>query len=130
MTNKYKHVGIWVATNGTIQGELEDKLSKGKRRILAARAMGGGQVRIAPTTASKVYWERSIPMITYGLQVTRLKDTEIAKIEKTHQEVSRLIQGLPEQTPACESLRTIGWKSVQAYIDLIRMLFFWKILCI
>ena len=122
--DKYKHVGIWVTTNGTIQGELEDKLAKGKRRILAARAMGGGQVRIAPTTASKVYWESSIPIITYGVQVTRLKYTAIAKIEKPHQEVSRLIQGLPEQTPACASLRTIGWKSVQAYIDLIRMLFF------
>ena len=60
--DKHKHVGIWVTTNGTIQGELEDKLAKGKRRILAARAMGGGQVRIAPTTASKVYWESSIPM--------------------------------------------------------------------
>ena len=71
--DKYKHVGRWVTTNGTIQGELEDKLAKGKRRILAARAMGGGQVRIAPTTASKVYWESSIPIITYGLQVTRLK---------------------------------------------------------
>ena len=127
--DKYKHVGIWVTTNGTIQGELEDKLAKGKRRILAARAMGGGQVRIAPTTASKVYWESSIPIITYGLQVTPLKYTEIAKIEKPHQEVSRLIQGLSEQTPACESLRTIGWKSVQAYIDLIRMLFFRKMLC-
>ena len=81
------------------------------------------------TTTSKVYWESGIPIITYGVQVTRLKYTEIAKIEKTHQEVSRLIQGLPEQTPACASLRTIGWKSVQACIDLIRMLFFWKILC-
>ena len=38
--DKYKHVGIWVTTNGTIQWELEDKLAKGKRRILACASYG------------------------------------------------------------------------------------------
>ena len=53
------------------------------------------------------YADYSIPIMTYGLQVTQIKDADIARIDKTHHEVSKLIQGMSGQTLACASLITI-----------------------
>ena len=52
----------------------------------------------------------------------------IEKITSFHAHAAKCIQGLPDQAVNIGCLATAGWQPIDMFIDLIRLLFMWRIL--
>ena len=62
------------------------------------------------------------------VEIRGLCDNSKIEVEKFHFKVSKHVQGLPPNTSNYGSLVTAGWTTVQAYCDIMRLLFLWRIL--
>ena len=89
---------------------------------------GSKQVPISPVTASKLYWNVCIPKLTYGIEVMDIKRSSVELVEGFHNQAAKITQGLPEQAVNIGSLATIGWQPIDLFIDLISLLFLWRLL--
>ena len=79
-------------------------------------------------TASKLYWDVCIPKLTYGFEVMDVKDASLEKVISFHYQAAKITQGLPEHAVNIGSVATIGWQPIESYIDILRLLFMWRIL--
>ena len=55
--------------------------------------------------------------MTYGVEILDIGKEGVNLFENSHMEASKIIQGLPKQSVGIGSLSTIGWNSIEAYID-------------
>ena len=93
-----------------------------------SQGIGSIRVPMNPVTASKLYWQAAVPKMTYGLDVLKTNRDTIARLEQSHCEAAKVIQGLPKQTAGIGCLATVGWNSMEAHIDILRLLFLWRLL--
>ena len=129
--DKIKHMGVLLTSyNSAFKDNFKEKIAAGKNCILAARGLGSPNVPVSPRVLSKIYWCISIPRITYGLEVTPVKDNHsiITEMEQAHRQIAKLIQCLPQNIskPAC--LVTLGWMSMESYVILKKISFLWQVL--
>ena len=68
--------------------------------------------------------------MTYGLEMLTLNGASIQCLEQAHGSVAKSIQGLPKQTINAACIAPLGWISMEAFLDLTKMLFLWKVLCL
>ena len=76
--------------------------------------------RKAPTpvpVASKLYWAIAIPRMLYGLEILTLSRTTVKSLETVHSSVAKGMQGLPKQSVNCGCLASVGWLSIETYLD-------------
>ena len=66
----------------------------------------------------------------YGLEVIHLSENMVRSLEDAHRQHSKVVQGLPANIPRPASLASLGLLSNESYIDMYKMLFMWKILCL
>ena len=90
--------------------------------------MGSKSCPLAPKVASKLYNSACIPKLLYGLEIAEVDDSVMDKLESFHSHNAKMFQGLPDNTSNVGSLGTIGWSSIEAKLDIMRMLFLWRIL--
>ena len=66
----------------------------------------------------------------YGLVIRPLRWPSLDKLEVAHLAAAKRIQGLPPHTsnPACLAL--LGWLSIEAQLDIQRLILLWSILCL
>ena len=55
-------------------------------------------------------------------------DQNIDSLELFHTGNAKLFQGLPKHTCNTASIGTIGWSSIMANVDILKMLFLWRML--
>ena len=118
MTNKEKY------EHDYILGRIESC----KSICFATQSIGSHRVPVTPVTASKLYWQVCIPKLCYGLEVMTLSDKSKDSLEHFHTIMSKQIQGLPSQCANPGSTSTIGWKPLETYIDIMRLMFLWRLL--
>ena len=124
-----KHLGIIVSNSIKSTNEfISNKIHDGRRALIAMRGVGSKKVPMSTKVSSKLYWSVSVPIITYGLEVTPVSNECISRLEEAHWSVAKQIQGLPPQTANPAVLPQLGWFTMQGYIDLIRLMFIWRIL--
>jgi hypothetical protein len=92
--------------------------------------MGIGNCRVPVTTAvaSKLYWTVSVPRLTYGIAVADVPEGAIDSLEQHHGSVAKRFQGMSSQTANSACLATLGWWSMEAYVDYLMLIFLWKLL--
>ncbi len=123
------HVGVPLCT--TKKAELEavtSRINETRRLSLFLNSLGSMRKQgVNPVTTSKLYHAVCIPKLLYGLEVWDLSPECLNKLESFHEEVGRRIQWLPDNTssPACHA--TLGWFSVEGLIDIMRLMFLWKL---
>ena len=83
---------------------------------------------MVPKTASFLYKAVALSKLTYGLEVVDIPDESIAKMEDFQAKVPKSYQGLPDQASNIGAVHTIGWMSIRSHIDLIRLMFIWRLL--
>ena len=66
--------------------------------------------------------------MTYGLEVKPIQEAEIAVLEKAHRKFAKLIQGLPENTPNCTPVATLGWLCMMSFIAMKKINFLWHLI--
>ena len=49
-------------------------------------------------------------------------------MERAHQDAARRLQGLPQQCAGPAATALMGWLSVQATIDMYRLIYLWTLL--
>ena len=109
-----------IATDARIQ--IHKKISY---MIQGICARNGG---INPMSASKVYLSVEIPRLLYGCQVWPISDDNVELMERAHQDAARRLQGLPQQCAGPAATVLMGWLSVQATIDMYRLIYPWTLL--
>jgi hypothetical protein len=77
---------------------------------------------------NKAYWSKCVPILTHGMEIMPLGDAALHNMEQAHGEMAKMSQGLPSHTPNVSCLATLGWKSLSLYIDVLRLLFLWRLL--
>ena len=126
-----KHLGISLASNKKMTHEIYDaRIGTARSLLYCARGIGSKNVPVAPAILSKVYWNVIIPKLTYGFEVYPVDETGIKNLEFAHRQNCKLIQGLPVNTPTPATYATLGWLSIQTYIDMKKIIFLWQVLCL
>ena len=105
---------------------IRDRISAGRRAFHAVQGLGSQAVPLSPVTASNLYWNIAVPKMAYGAQVlsSNVFDCEL---EKAHTAAAKQIQGLPNQC-ANVCIATLGWMSVVTYVEILRIVFLWRLL--
>ena len=124
-------MGIILSTNAFEEKiSFEKRTSAGRAPLLAARGLGSHVVPVGPAILSKLYWSISIPRMLYGLEAYPVNRENMYKLEHGHRMHAKIVQNLPQNTHNPAPLATIGWVSVQSIIELMKILFLWRILCL
>ena len=69
-----------------------------------------------------------MPRLLYGCQVWPISDDNVELMERAHQDAARRLQGLPQQCAGPAATALMGWLSVQATIDMYRLIYLWTLL--
>ena len=123
--NYTKHLGVGV---GEEQMVVQEMIKKGKSAFSGIICLGKEMGGINPVIASKLYWSIVVPSMMYGAHVVSLSQESLETIEKEHRTFGKRIQALPSTTSNPAAYRLLGWKSIQAYYDLMVLTFFYKTL--
>ena len=123
------HMGIPVTDSGIVMSRLiEERIDKGQKAYFAVQGLGNKRLPVTPVVASKIYWSVCVPKIMHGLEICKVKDSDLGKLEQSHGKIAKQIQGLPKQTPNSACIVPLGWLSLEAYIDKMKLLFLWRLL--
>ena len=123
------HMGIPLSCSNDFElKHVQDRIDSGRKAYFSVQGLGNKFYPVPPPVASKLYWAISVPRMTHGLEATCLSDKAVTMLEQAHGQMAKGIQGLPPQTPNSICIASLGWVSMEAIIDKLRLLFLWRIL--
>jgi len=106
----------------------DDKIGRCKTMLYAAQSIGNHIVPVTPVTTSKLYWGAIIPKLCYGIEIADVNNVTNIELEKFHCDAAKHCQGLPQNTANYGAIVTMGWKSLKAHFDILKLLFMWRLL--
>ena len=68
--------------------------------------------------------------MVYGFEVTPINKSRIRELDDAHRQNAKIVQGLPANISKTAPLALLGWLTLESYIDMNKMLFLWKMLCL
>ena len=123
------HMGIPLSDSPTVMTKLiQGRVDKGQKAFFSVQGLGNTRLPVTPVILSKLYWTVCVPKMMYGLEVSQVKDSDMNKLEQAHGRMAKHIQGLPKQTANCVCIVPLGWLSIEAYLDKMKLLFLWRLL--
>ena len=124
----HKHFGVDLASKNDILDEIYNrKIGEAQKIFYTARGLGSHYNPVPTNVLSKLYWSVVIPKMTYGLEVRAISDTRVMEFENVHRKLVKAAQHLLINTPSPATLATLGWTSLESYLDMKKILFLWKI---
>ena len=124
----HKHLGVDLASKNNVLNEIYNrKIGEAQKIFYTARGLGSHYNPVPTNVLSKLYWSVVIPKMTYGLEVRAISDTRVMEFENVHRKLAKAAQHLPINTPSPAPLATLGWTSLESYLDMKKILFLWKI---
>ena len=128
VVDKNKHLGIVLHNRNVSSSKIIDtRIGEGRASLLAARGMGSRRIPVNPIVLSRIYWSVSIPRMLFGIEVVPISDDDCQELEKAHRANAKMIMNVPKSVPNPAVYPTLGWLSMESYIDQIKILFLWKI---
>ena len=109
--DKYKYLGNWMSTNGTVSEQIENIERKVEGMILEACKIGREeQLGLLSTEARLLIYERTIvPAITFNLECwTEIATKDVERMEKLQAKMLKRLLNLPKTTPYMGLLKEIG----------------------
>jgi hypothetical protein len=123
------HMGIYIGQDKEMEHSFVAKrIYKAKKAFFAAQSIGTKSVPIQPVTMSRLYWTICVPRMVHGLEILPISDSSLDELEQAHGSMAKIAQGLPAQTANVAVLATLGWRSMATHIDLLKLLFMWRLL--
>ena len=124
-----KHLGVILTDcNSLKQDSLKDKIKSGRRALFAVQGIGTRQTPLSTKTLASIYWKVSVPIITYGLDISCPSQEMKNRLDDMHWAVAKQIQRLPKNTPNPVVLPQLGWWSLSCYVDYLCLNFIWRLL--
>ena len=131
VSDTHTHVGIPLCTSASSEKRaIQERVSSCRQTLFTVRALSPVPLMLHPYPMSKLYWSLCVPRMTYGIEVWPVGQAGISAMTRAHNQSAKVIQGLPPQTsdPVCHS--TLGWKTMEAHVDLCVLMFLWKLLAL
>jgi hypothetical protein len=107
---------------------IKARINKTKKAFFSIQNTGTRGIPLSPAIMSRAYWSKCIPILTHGTEIMPLSDKSLQTLEQAHGDMAKLSQGLPSQTANVSCLATLGWKRLSSYIEILRLLFLWRLL--
>ena len=63
----------------------------------------------------------------FGIEVVPVDNNDCQDLEKAHRQNAKIIMNVPQSVPNPAVYSTLGWLSMESYIDQLKILFLWKI---
>ena len=123
------HLGSVLATSPTHEQQFMSKrLSTCQGMCYAMLGLGSRLVPISPAISDKLYRASVQSKLCYAAEVMDIDSATLKEMETFHAKNCKMFQGLPNQTANTASLQTMGWHTVESHIEILRLLFFWRVL--
>ena len=127
--NSDQHLGtILSCKEKCIDEYIQERIQSCKTICYATQSLGSHRVPVTTVTGSKLYWQVCIPKLCYGMEVITLSDKSMDSLEQFHTSMAKHNQGLPTPCSNPGSLSTIGWKTLESHVDIMRLMFLWRLL--
>ena len=101
----------------------EERISKGRRAFHAITSLGVKKNGITMATCSKLFWSIIMPIVTYGSELWVMKGDEVEELRKFQRYVGRRCQRFPKRSSNHSAYASLGWLSIDRYIQVKKMLF-------
>ncbi len=123
------HMGILLSANKmNAKDFITQRIYKAKRAFYAAQSIGSRSFPMSPVVMSKLYWSNCMSTMAYGLEVFPLTTPAMQMLEQAHSSMAKQIQGQSQQTANLTAPATLGWHSVETYLDYTKLMFLWRLL--
>ena len=123
------HMGVLLSHDRDMENEFtKQRIGKSMRAYFAAQGLGSLNVPVSPIVLTRLYWTNCITTMTHGLEVFTLSKPSFDLMEQAHGTIAKMVQGMPKQTANITPTTTLGWRSLECHLDLMRMMFLWRIL--
>ena len=107
---------------------IKGRIAECKAICYGIHSIGSYRVPISPVVANKLYKDVCMPKLCYGAELMEIIKQSLYEMETFHCQSAKLIQGLPTQSSNSGSIFTIGWHSIEATVDIMRLMFLWRVL--
>ena len=123
------HLGVGLVTSKQNEVEyIKSRITSCKSVCYGVQSLGSYSTPVSPIVASKLYKSVCIPKLCYGVEVMDIETDTLSCMEQFHSSSSKIFQGLPIQSASVGSVWNIGWLSIESIIDIMRLMFLWRIL--
>ena len=107
---------------------VKKRIDISKCMLYAAQSIDSYTLPVNPIVATKIYWEACIPKLLYGLEITDIDENTMIDLDIFHFKVAKHCQWPPTNTLNYGALFTIGWRTLSAQCEKIRLMFMWRLL--
>ena len=123
------HLGGVLATSLKASKEyILERIKSCQHMCYAAQSLGSSIIPVTPTILSKIYQKACIPKLCYAMEIVQFSEELTSELEEFHKKNAKLFQGLSSNTANVGALKTIGWNSIKSYIEIMKMMFLWRLL--
>ena len=125
------HLGTMITADKKCQSEfVKSKITKSKQILASVRGIGTSRVPVPVLGKSKLYWSLCVPLLTYGAEIACYDQSICALLDRAHCSIAKHAQSLPDNTPNVCALQQLRWLTMSGYIDLLKLMFMWRVLSI
>ena len=129
VVNAYVHVGIKLINNGIIPNiDIKKKIQACKRAFFSIIGTSLSKTTLSPIALSTLYWSVVVPKLLSGVESRVFSENELTEYGKFHKKMAKDIQQLPGSTPDPVVFSMLGWKSLDTYIEYMKIMFVHRIL--
>lgn len=123
ITEEITHVGIVLnAHNNSIERTV--KACKVLKSVTMSLIKSGVHpAALNPITSSKIIKQVGFTKALYGCELWLLTGTELIMLERANRFVAKSIQGFDQRVRSDMCIGTLGWTTIEAYIDTKKLLF-------
>ena len=123
-----QHLGTILSYKEVCENDyIQERIKSCKSICFATQSLGSYRTPVTPVTSSKLYWQVCIPKLCYGVEVMNISENSKESLENFHNTMAKHQQGLPNHCSNVGSRGTIGWKMLDTHIDILRLLFMWRL---
>ena len=123
------HLGSVLATTPKLaQDFLHKRIQACQKVCYAIQSLGSKTVPMTPAISDKVYKSVCLPKLCYATEIMDIEPKSLELMENFHVEKAKMFQGLPKNACNTGSLLTMGWPTMEATLDINKLMFIWRIL--
>ena len=124
-----EHMGILLSDDKECETRyIKQRIHMGRKAFFAAQSIGSRSIPVSPIVLTKLYWSNCVSSMVHGLEILPLNDTSYQMLEQAHGAMAKMVQGQSKQTANVAPLATLGWRCMNCHLDILKLLFLWRLL--
>ncbi len=127
--DKEPHLGVVLARDVKYENDyVKQRIASCNAINYSIQSLGSYVVPVNPKVACKLHHSVTIPKLCYGVEILDISDVALEQMETFQGKCAKVIQALPIQTSNVGSITTVGFKTIEATIEIMRLMFLWRML--